>query len=156
MISPDSLIAEGVTVYQYASVVRGSSVGRSTSIGPCALVDSAVVGSHCKIGHAAAIHPGTQIGDRVFIGPGVIFCNDLWPEVSLQGFDADNVIIRVCDDASIGAGAIVMPGVEIGQGALIAAGAIVLRSVPAVRLYTREGDLMDIPADRRERRARAC
>lgn len=151
----DGKLGPGVVVRQYASVQRGATVGARTSIGPCALIDGATVGSDCKIGHAAAIHPGVVIGDRVFVGPGTIFCNDAWPEVSRQGF---NVVptIHVEHGASIGAGAIILPGVRIGAGALVAAGAVVRHDVPPGRLYTREGEALDIPADRRQRRVRAC
>lgn len=151
----DAHLGPGVVVRQYASVVRGAVIGARTSIGPCALVDAATVGADCKIGHAAAIHPGVVIGDRVFVGPGVIFCNDAWPEVSREGFTVVPTI-HVEHGASIGAGAIILPGVRIGAGALVAAGAVVRHDVPAGRLYTREGDDLDIPIDRRRRRVRAC
>lgn len=151
-------VADGVTVRQYASVVRDAEVGEGTVIGPCALVDAARVGRDCRIGHGAAIHPGVWIGDRVFIGPGVIFCNDYWPEVGKTGFSLDSigVVIRVEDDANIGAGAIILPGVVIGKGAMVAAGAVVTRSVPANRMATRCNQIMSLPADRRSRRMRQC
>lgn len=149
--------------YQHASIVRGASIGDGSVIGPNALVDGSVLGKGCRVGHGASINPGAMIGDSVFIGPGAIICNDMWPEVGKEGFDSDAVlsgrfwVVLIGPAASIGAGAIVLPGVTIGAGAVIAAGAVVDQSVPAGYVFQRDGSITLAPVDRRERRMRrAC
>lgn len=148
---------------QFASVVRGAVVGKDCVIGPCALVDASRLGDGCRIGHGASINPGMWLGDDVFVGPGAVFCNDVWPEVDKAGFDFDAILsgalsaVIVENGASIGAGAIILPGVRIGSGALVAAGAVVSRDVPRGQVWTRSGETIDIPPNRRERRMRgAC
>lgn len=125
-----------VKVWQFASVIRGAKIGADTVIASCAIVDGAVIGERCLIGHGASIHPGTLLGNDVFVGPSVVFCNDRWPRVAKDGFDmawflGGGFSIKVEDEASIGAGAVILPGVTIGSGALIAARAVVDRDVPA-------------------------
>lgn len=150
-------IGDGTQIWQFASVIRGAVIGRNCNVGAGAIVDAARVGNDVLIGAGAQLHPGTVIGDNVFVGPGVIFCNDRWPRVSKDGFDSEALLsgrmvtVQVCDGASIGAGAIVLPGVRIGIGATVAAGARVDESVPDHHLAKREGDIVPIAARCAER-----
>lgn len=148
-------LGEGVRVWQYASVIRGSVVGYGSVIGPCALIDGTTTGRDCRVGHSASLNPGTRLGSEVFIGPHAVTCNDRWPEVSKEGYksflDGEAAVI-ICDRASIGAGAIIMPGVVVGEGAVVAAGAVVTRNLPAGQVLYRDGRMEPVPADRRQRR----
>lgn len=147
-----STVGEGAEVWQFASVIRGATVGLNGNIGGCAVVDGATLGNDCSVGHGAQVHPGSRLGNRVFVGPGAILCNDRWPRVSKDGFDGDALLsgavitIDVEDDVSIGAGAIILPGVRIGHDAVIAAGAVVTRGVPAHCLWKRCGAVVPIAA----------
>lgn len=165
MIHPQAQIGETVTigtrtrVWQFASVIRGARIGEDCNIASCAIIDRAVVGDRCIVGHGSSLHPGTYIGNDVFIGPAVTFCNDRWPRVPKDGFDiewllAGGVSIMVKDEASIGAGSVILPGVVIGSGAMIAAGAVVDRSVPACCLFKRNGKI--VPIDPGKRPKRTC
>jgi len=84
------------------------------------------IGQGCSIQAFVYICPGTIIHDHVFIGPGVVFTNDKYPpgdpEVTWQG-------IQVMDRASIGARAVILPGVTIGIGAVVGAGSVVTTDV---------------------------
>lgn len=122
-----------VTVWQFASVIRGAQIGAGSSVGSCAIVDGARIGQRVRIGHGASIHPGVWVGDDVFIGPGAVICNDPWPKAG-SGFDvaallAGKVVVRIENGASIGAGSVVLPGVVVGRGAMVAAGSVVTRDV---------------------------
>lgn len=156
-IGPDVSVGDGTHIWQFASVIRGAVIGQKCSVGAGAIVDAARVGDNVLIGAGAQLHPGTVIGDNVFVGPGVIFCNDRWPRVSKDGFDGEALLsgkivtVQVCDGASIGAGAVILPGVRIGIGATVAAGARVDESVPDYYLAKREGDIVPIAARRAER-----
>lgn len=156
-IDHDCEIGEGTKVWQFASVIRGATVGRFCIVGACAIIDGASVGDRCSIGHAASIHPGARIGSDVLIGPSAVICNDRWPSVEKTGWDLaairqfSTVIIE--DGASIGANATILPGVRIGAGALVAAGSVVTRDVPTYQVF-RCGQVEDKPANWRDRRMR--
>jgi len=136
----DCTIGKRVKIWQFASVIRGSQIGDDCNIATCAIVDGSKIGNRNIVSHGASIHPGMVTGDDVFIGPNVIFCNDIWPRVSKDAFDVDAmvrgdiVVTEVCRGASIGAGVIVMPGVTIGERAMVAAGIVVRRDVPGYHL----------------------
>lgn len=139
-------IGRDVKVWQFASAVRNARIGDGTIVGPTALVDGAVLGSGCKVGAGAKIHPGVVVGDKVFIGPGACFCNDHWPRVDDVGFDIERfwdgfVTIRVEDGASIGANALILPGVVIGAKAMVAGGSRVTADVPAHSLWMPNGTI---------------
>jgi acetyltransferase-like isoleucine patch superfamily enzyme len=156
----DSSIGARTKVWQFASITRGTVLGEDCNIAPFAVLDGAKFGNGCIISMHVAMGPGFEVGDRVFIGPSVVFCNDGWPTVSKEGFDADKlrngfVTIRVGDDAGIGAGAVILPGVTIGKGAFVAAGAVCDRSIPEYHLFTRTGVIRPLPDNRRRMRA-AC
>lgn len=141
-------IGAGVTIWQFASVIRGAQIGVDTVIGSCAIVDMARVGMSCRIGHGVSINPGCWIDHDVFIGPNATLCNDRWPSVGKDGFCIDwlcnRATIKVERDVSIGANAVILPGVTIGEGSLIAAGACVDRSVLHYSLFKRSGDIVPI------------
>jgi len=156
LVHSDVEIGEGSCVWQFASVIRGAILGKGCNIASCAIVDDATLGDFCTVGHAASVHPGARLGTGVFIGPGAVICNDVWPHVSKDGFSLLNgtptVIIE--DGAAIGANAVVLPGVRIGMEAVVAALATVTRDVPPGMVATRDGELYPKPADWRERRMR--
>jgi acetyltransferase-like isoleucine patch superfamily enzyme len=156
----NSVVHETAKVWQYASVIRQARVGARTTVATCAIVDGAWVGEDCIISHGVFLDPGVRIGCGVFVGPHVSFCNDVWPRVDKVGFDWEAlqrgglVTIEVEDGASIGAGAIILPGVRIGRCAMVAAGAVVEKDVRPYVLRKRDGTDADID-ERRIRRTRA-
>lgn len=144
------VIGERTRIWQFASVIRGAIIGDDCTVGSCSIVDGAVVGDRVSIGHGAQLHPGTRIGNAVFIGPGVIFCNDAWPRVTKDGFDLDLLLsgkapsVIVGNGVSIGAGVVILPGVKIGHGSMIAAGARVTKTVLPYSLHKRDGSIVAI------------
>jgi len=158
MIHPTAFIhprahAEGVTigahtkVWQFASVIRGTVLGIGCTVASGATLDGPIIGDRCIVSPGVDIGPGFQIGDDVFVGPGVVLCNDAWPRTHKTGWDVEAlrrrgaVCVRIGNGASLGAHAVVMPGVTIGEGAMIAAGAVVTHEVPAGALWQRDGML---------------
>ncbi|RVD44203.1 N-acetyltransferase [Mesorhizobium sp. M4A.F.Ca.ET.020.02.1.1] len=151
-------LGAGTKIWQFASVIRGAVIGSNCVVAAAAQIDGARIGDDCRIEFGVSVPHGVLIGDRVFIGPGAIFCNDAWPNAGRDGIDHDAVAagctIRVEDDASIGAGAIILPGVVIGARAFVAAGAAVDRNVPANMVWRRNGYVGPYPKDYRSRRMR--
>jgi UDP-2-acetamido-3-amino-2,3-dideoxy-glucuronate N-acetyltransferase len=158
LVHADCETGEGSSVWQFASVIRGARLGSGSSVAACAIVDGSRLGARARIGHGAQVHPGVVAGDDLFLGPGAICCNDLLPWAS--GFDLEALIegrevAIICEDrVTIGAGAIVLPGVRLGEDCAIAAGATVRRDVPARHLLYADGTMREID-DHRKRRVAA-
>lgn len=137
-VSPDAQIGEGTRVWHQAQVREGARVGRECILGKGVYVDrDVVVGDRCKIQNGASLFHGVTLEDGVFVGPHVVFANDRFPRAvnpdgglkSDNDWDEEPVLVR--QGASLGAGAVVLPGVTIGAWAMVGAGAVVAGDVPA-------------------------
>lgn len=133
-------VGAGVKVWQFASVTGKTVLGRGTSVSPFAMLHGPDIGPDCIISGGVMMGPGFRLGRGVFVGPNVTVCNDAWPRAHKDGYRADllaagHYCVIVEDGASIGANAVVLPGVRIGAGAMIAAGEVVTGDVPAGHLY---------------------
>jgi UDP-2-acetamido-3-amino-2,3-dideoxy-glucuronate N-acetyltransferase len=133
-------LGEGSVIRQFASVVRGARLGRSCVVSDTACVDGAFIGDGCRVGGGARLNPGLLAEANVFFGPNCVICNDVWPTVGKHGFDLSrfdesHAAVVLEEGASIGANAVILPGVRIGARAMIAAGAVVTRDVPADCLW---------------------
>lgn len=133
----DVRFGDGVVVASFVNLY-GCSLGDGSRVGPFVEIQrGAVVGARCKISSHAFICEGVVIEDEVFIGHHVCFTNDALPRAcnpdgTLQS-EADWSVVptRVQRRASVGSGAVILPGVTIGEGAIVGAGAVVTRDVPA-------------------------
>lgn len=147
-------------VWQFASVIRKAIIGEDCTIAAGAIVDGAEIGNATTVGHCAMVPPGMLIGSNVFIGPFVGLCNDAWPRTHKEGFDigpmisGDFVTTRIYDGASICAGSLILPGLVIGVGAMIAAHAVVRMDVPDNHLYNIDGTIVPIDVKKKPTRMR--
>lgn len=138
MIASSVRMDDGVIIHHPDLVnLYGCSVGAGTRIGTFVEIQrNAVIGRNCKISSHSFICEGVTIEDGVFIGHGVMFTNDMYPRaVNADGTiqsDSDWQLMptRVKHHASIGSNATILPGVIIGEGAQVGAGAVVTRDVP--------------------------
>jgi UDP-2-acetamido-3-amino-2,3-dideoxy-glucuronate N-acetyltransferase len=136
-IAPDVVLGEGATVHEFVNLY-GCTIGAGTRIGAFVEIQrGAVVGRSCKISSHSFICTGVTIGDRVFIGHGVVFTNDKLPRATRpdgapQGPDNWTLVeTRVEDGASIGSNATILCGLTIGRDAVVGAGSVVTHDVPA-------------------------
>jgi UDP-2-acetamido-3-amino-2,3-dideoxy-glucuronate N-acetyltransferase len=136
-------IGEGTAIWAFAHVMQGARIGSACNIGDHAFIESgAIIGSRVTIKNQVLIWEGLTIEDDVFIGPRVSFTNDRFPrsprmaEVRSRYQSKENWLspTRVRQGCSIGAGAIICPGLELGRYCVIGAGAVVTKSVPAYTL----------------------
>jgi UDP-2-acetamido-3-amino-2,3-dideoxy-glucuronate N-acetyltransferase len=140
-VDPRAQIAEGTSIWHLAQVREGAVIGANCVIGRGAYIDHGVhVGDNSKIQNSALIYAPAALGKGVFIGPGAILTNDLYPRAvgpdetlkSAADWTPQGVVVE--DGASVGAGVIIRPGVTIGAWAMVAAGAVVTADVPAFAL----------------------
>ncbi|MCZ2085289.1 MAG: N-acetyltransferase [Flavobacteriales bacterium] len=132
--------------------VQSTSIGKDTTVWQfCVILRDAVIGNNCnincqvfiendvKIGDNVTIKPGVQIWDglriedHVFIGPNVTFTNDRYPRSKQYPEEFQQTIIK--KGTSIGANATILGGITIGENALIGAGSVVTKNVPANELW---------------------
>ncbi|WP_341197996.1 acyltransferase [Hyphomonas chukchiensis] len=127
-----------VTIHHPALVnLYGCQVGDGSRIGAFVEIQKgATVGEKCKISSHTFICEGVTIEDEVFVGHGVMFTNDRFPRATNPDGSAQSdedwtlEFTQVKRRASIGSNATIMCGITIGEGALIAAGAVVTKNVP--------------------------
>lgn len=132
-----AVVAVSARVWGFAQVREEAVIGDNCIIGRGAYIDVGVtIGDNCKVQNGALVYAPAVIEDGVFIGPAVVLTNDTYPRAvnpdgSLKtASDWDSIGVTVRHGASIGAGALVLGGVQVGEWALIAAGAVVTEDVP--------------------------
>ncbi|NLI74019.1 MAG: N-acetyltransferase [Euryarchaeota archaeon] len=124
----DCDIGEGTIIRDFVNLY-GCKIGRNCKIAAYVEIQRGVtIGDRCKVEAFAFIPSGVSIGDEVFVGPHVCFTNDMNP--SAMG-DWNITPTEVKNGASIGAGSVIVCGVTIGENALVGAGSVVTRDVPA-------------------------
>jgi acetyltransferase-like isoleucine patch superfamily enzyme len=122
-------VGAGTRVWAFAHVLAGARIGEQCNICDGVFIEGgAVVGDRVTVKCGVQLWDGVALGDDVFVGPNATFTNDLQPR-SRQWLEQPARTV-VHDGASIGAGATILPGIEIGRGAMVGAGAVVIRSVP--------------------------
>ena len=138
-IAPDVVLGTDVKIFHPTLVnLYGCRIGDGTRLGTFVEVQKgASIGRRCKISSHTFICAGVHMEDGVFIGHGVVFTNDVYPravnpDMTLQT-EADWTVVetRIRTMASIGSNATVLAGVTIGESALVGAGAVVTKDVPA-------------------------
>ena len=137
VIAPDVKLGHDVIIHHFVNLY-GCEIGNGTRIGSFVEIQKgARVGSNCKISSHTFVCEGVTIEDEVFIGHGVTFINDKYPRATSAGgalqTDDDWTVVPIVVKrrASIGSGATILCGVTIGERAIIGAGAVVIRDVPA-------------------------
>jgi acetyltransferase-like isoleucine patch superfamily enzyme len=137
-IAGDVVLAPNVKVFHPDLVnLYGCTIGEESRIGIFVEVQSGVsIGARCKISSHSFVCEGVVIEDEVFIGHGVMFTNDRLPRatnnegalMTAGEWKLETTLVK--RRASIGSGAVIMPGVVIGENALVGGGAVVTKSVP--------------------------
>lgn len=136
-VSPRATLGEGTRVWHEAQVREDAVIGRNCILGKGVYIDFGVqIGDNVKIQNRSSVYHGVTLESGVFVGPHVIFTNDLLPRaVNSDGTlksDSDWELGRILvkEGASLGAGAIIVAGVTVGRWAMVGAGAVVTRDVP--------------------------
>lgn len=129
-IDPGATLHPSVKVWHFAVILSGVTIDEGTIIGSRAEIGrGCYIGKNCRIASGVFLPPNSVIDDGVFIGPNTTFTDDKFPKAGNANYKAQPP--HVCVGASIGAGAVILPGITIGAGALVGAGAVVSHDVPA-------------------------
>lgn len=122
-------------IWQGVVILGGARIGADVNIcAHCFVENDVVVGDRCTLKSGVYLWDGVRLGDGVFLGPNATFSNDRFPRSRQRPQRFEETWIE--DGASIGAGAVLLPGIRIGRGAMVGAGAVVTKSVPPFAIVT--------------------
>lgn len=123
-------IGPGTRIWQFTVILKGAIIGKECNICSHVFIESDVaIGDRVTIKSGVQLWDNIYIGNDVFIGPNVSFGNDDWPRSKKYPPIFLKTIIK--DGASIGSGAVILPGVTVGENAMVGAGAVVTKDVGA-------------------------
>ncbi len=135
-VSDEATIGEGTRVWDWVQVREGAVIGSQCNLGKSVYIDRDVhIGNKVKIQNNVSVFEGVTIEDGVFVGPHVCFTNDKLPRAVNADFEPSSADdweiseILVKRGASIGANATILPGVTVGEFAMVGAGAVVTKDV---------------------------
>lgn len=122
-------IGLNTNIWQFVVVAYGSKIGSNCNIcSHCFIEGGAVIGNNVTIKNGVQIWDGITLEDEVFVGSNVCFTNDRNPKSGNKNYKKEFTIVK--KGAIIGAGAVILPGVTIGEYATVGAGAVITKDVP--------------------------
>ena len=122
-------IGEGTRIWQYVVILPGAVIGRDGNIcSHCFIENKVVVGDRVTVKCGVQLWDGVTLEDDVFVGPNATFTNDLQPRSRNSAAQLLPTVVK--KGASIGANATILPGLTIGEGAMVGAGSVVTKDVP--------------------------
>ena len=140
-VSPEASIGDGSSIWHLAQVREQATLGENCIVGRGAYIGTGVeMGDNCKVQNYALVYEPAKLADGVFIGPAVVLTNDTYPRAinedgSLKSaHDWEPVGVTIGRGAAIGARSTCVAPVTIGEWATVAAGAVVVKDVPAYAL----------------------
>ena len=129
-----AIIPETTQVWQYCVILPQAVIGEECNIcSHCFIENDVRIGDRVTVKSGVQLWDGVRIEDDVFIGPNVTFTNDRYPRSKQYPDHFEQTVIR--RGASIGAGSVILCGIEIGEGAMVGAGSVVTKNVPAGELW---------------------
>ena len=133
VVEPGSVIGNKTKIWHFTHIMPSAVIGENCIIGDNCFI-AGVVGDNCKIQNNVSVFKGVHLADNVFVGPSVVFSNVLLPRAHIEQKNYHNTFVK--EGVTIGAGAVIVCGNNIGKYALIGAGAVVTRDVlPYAMVY---------------------
>ena len=127
-------IGDNTNIWQFCVVFPEAKIGTGCNICANVLIENEViVGNNVTVKSGVQLWDGVTLEDNVFVGPNVTFTNDLFPRSKNSDWKLSKTVVK--KGASIGANATIICGVTIGEGALIGAGSVVTKNVPAGEVW---------------------
>ena len=129
-----SNIGDDTLIWQYAVILKGATIGSNCNINCHTFIENDVtIGNNVTVKSGIYLWNGISVGNDVFLGPNVTFTNDKYPRSKQYPESFQRITIE--DGASIGAGAIILGGLTIGKKAMVGAGSVVTKDIPAEELW---------------------
>ena len=120
-------------IWAFTHVMKGAKIGTNCNIGEhCFIENDMIIGNDVTIKNGISIWDGVRIEDKVFLGPNVVFTNDIRPRSKAHDYELKITIVKT--GASIGANATLLCGIKIGKFAMVGAGSVVTKEVPEYAL----------------------
>lgn len=127
-------VGSGTTIWQFCVVLPNAKIGKNCNICANVLIENnVIIGDNVTIKSGVQIYDGITIEDNVFIGPNVSFTNDLKPRSKKYPREFTKTFLKT--GCSIGANATILPGITIGEFAMIGAGSVITKNVPNNQLW---------------------
>lgn len=127
-------IGENTNIWQFCVVFPEARIGTGCNICAYVLIENeVVVGNDVTVKSGVQLWDGVTLEDNVFVGPNVTFTNDLLPRSKNPDWKLSKTVVK--KGASIGANATIICGITIGEGAMIGAGSVVTKDVPAGEIW---------------------
>ena len=127
-------IPESTNIWQYCVIFPNAKIGENCNIcSHCLIENDVIIGNNVTIKCGVQIWDGIELEDEVFVGANVSFTNDKFPHSHNKEWTL--LKTKVCKGATIGAGSTILPGLTIGEDAMIGAGSVVTKDVPAGELW---------------------
>ena len=134
-VSDGAVIGRGTRIWHQAQIMDGATLGEGCNIGKGVFVASGVtIGRNVKVQNYVSIYKGVTIEDDVILGPHMTFTNDLYPRAFISDYTIYETLVK--HGASVGANATIVCGVTLNEYCIVAAGAVIVTSVPAFALAT--------------------
>ena len=122
-------IGSNTRIWQFSIVLPGAKVGDDCNIcSHCFIENDVLIGDRVTIKNGVSLYDGLRIESDVFIGPNVTFTNDKYPRSRNANYACLQTWVE--SGVSIGGGAVILPGIRIGAGAIVGAGSVVTKNVP--------------------------
>lgn len=122
-------IGKNTKIWQFCVIFQNAKIGDNCNIcSHCLIENDVIIGDNCAIKSGVQIWDGIILEDNVFIGGNVSFTNDRHPKSCAKEWKMERTLVK--KGASIGAGAVILPGITIGENAIVGAGAVVVKDVP--------------------------
>lgn len=130
IVDEGAVIGEGTKIWHFCHIFGGAQIGKDCVLGQgCSVASTVSIGDGCRIQNGISLYDGVTLEDEVFIGPHAVFTNVSNPRAFIsRKHEYKRTLIR--KGATIGAGAVILCGIEIGEYAFVGAGAVVTQSIP--------------------------
>ena len=130
----NNTIPASTRVWQYCVIMPGAKIGENCNIcSHCLIENDVVIRDNVTIKCGVQIWDGIELEDNVFVGSNVTFTNDKYPRSQNPSWQLQRT--KVCKGATIGAGSTILPGLTIGENAMVGAGSVVTKDIPAGELW---------------------
>jgi acetyltransferase-like isoleucine patch superfamily enzyme len=127
-------VGKDTYVWQFTVILMGAVIGDNCNINAnCFIENDVAVGNNVTIKSGVQLWDGLVIEDNVFVGPNATFTNDLVPRSKVYPKEFRKTVVR--KGASLGANVTIIAGIEIGEFALIGAGSVVTKNIPAYTMW---------------------